>query len=144
MNLDNELKLEQLKKDTVLEGPFWREHVRVISSKTVGGLRIKLEVVGVNSERYYHQILSEEDLKKLKVAKESKIDFSGDPEAFFLATEGWRIRYAYQFDPFCAVTVSKIDPVPHQIEAVYHYVLKNPRIRFLLADDAGAGKTIMA
>ncbi|MEM3907240.1 MAG: DEAD/DEAH box helicase family protein [Nitrososphaerota archaeon] len=58
--------------------------------------------------------------------------------------EGKRIRFAYQFDPLYAVNVSQIDPLPHQIDAVYHYILKHPRIRFLLADDPGSGKTIMA
>src|SRR6266481_6607303 len=49
----------------------------------------------------------------------------------------------YPFDPLYAVNVSQVDPLPHQIEAVYHYILRNPSIRFLLADDPGAGKTIM-
>ena len=73
-------------------------------------------------------------IDKIKSVYISKRDFNGDPDAFFLATEGWRIHFAYQFDPLCAVNVSQIDPLPHQIEAVYHYILKNPRIRFLLAD----------
>ena len=62
----------------------------------------------------------------------------------FLGVEGYRFRLAYLFDPFLATTVSKIDPLPHQIDAVYNYILKLPRIRFLIADDPGAGKTIMA
>lgn len=71
-------------------------------------------------------------------------DFSCDPEAFFLVNEGRRIRLAHQFDPLYAVNVSQIDPLPHQIDGVYFHILKHPRIRFLLADDPGAGKTIMA
>lgn len=55
-----------------------------------------------------------------------------------------RIRNAFQFDPLYGVSVSQVDALPHQIEAVYHYMLKSPNIRFLLADDPGAGKTIMA
>jgi superfamily II DNA or RNA helicase len=51
---------------------------------------------------------------------------------------------AYLFDPLLAVNVSQIDPLPHQIEAVYRYMLRQPDVRFLLADDPGAGKTIMA
>lgn len=51
---------------------------------------------------------------------------------------------AFQFDPLYGVSVSQVDSLPHQIEAVYHHILKNPSIRFLLADDPGAGKTIMA
>jgi superfamily II DNA or RNA helicase len=62
----------------------------------------------------------------------------------WLLVEGRRIRLAYAFDPFFAVSLSSIDPLPHQLEAVYQHMLPQPRLRFLLADDPGAGKTIMA
>ena len=51
---------------------------------------------------------------------------------------------AYEYDPYFALAIAHVDPLPHQLEAVYEYFLKQPRIRFLLADDPGAGKTIMA
>ena len=51
---------------------------------------------------------------------------------------------AYEFDPYLGLSISRVDPLPHQLEAVYDYLLKVARVRFLLADDAGAGKTIMA
>ena len=51
---------------------------------------------------------------------------------------------AYEFDPYFALSMARVDPLPHQLEAVYEYLLKLPSVRFLLADDAGAGKTIMA
>jgi len=65
-------------------------------------------------------------------------------EDLFFFIEAQRLQQAYQFDPQLAVSVSQVDPLPHQIEAVYHYALKTPRVRFLIADDPGAGKTIMA
>ncbi|MFQ5857879.1 MAG: DEAD/DEAH box helicase family protein [Anaerolineae bacterium] len=68
---------------------------------------------------------------------------NSDPEEFFLLIEANRIRLAHQFDPLLAVSVSQVDPLPHQIEAIYHYALDTPRLRFLIADDPGAGKTIM-
>ena len=61
-----------------------------------------------------------------------------------LALEAKRLRHAFMYDPVLAMSVSKVDPLPHQIEAVYGYVLKQSRIRFMLAHDPGAGKTIMA
>ena len=70
--------------------------------------------------------------------------FDGDPQSFLLGAEAERIRIAHQFDPLFAVNSSIVDPLPHQVEAVYRYLLPLPRIRFLLADDTGAGKTIMA
>jgi type I site-specific restriction endonuclease len=64
-------------------------------------------------------------------------------DLFFLIEAHW-LRLAYQFDPQRAMSVSQVDPLPYQIKAVYHYVLQSPRVRFLIADDPGAGKTIMA
>lgn len=70
--------------------------------------------------------------------------FDGDPGLFRLVAEGLRIRMAAQFDPMLAVTTSDLDPLPHQIKAVYGELLPRTPLRFLLADDPGAGKTIMA
>ena len=68
----------------------------------------------------------------------------GDPALFRLAAEALRIRMAARFDPMLAVTTSDMDPLPHQIKAVYGELLPRTPLRFLLADDPGAGKTIMA
>lgn len=67
-----------------------------------------------------------------------------DPLDFFLLMETTRIRFAYSFDPFFAVSMSGIQALPHQLQAVYERMLPQARLRFLLADDPGAGKTIMA
>ncbi|MBC7224765.1 MAG: DEAD/DEAH box helicase family protein, partial [Anaerolineae bacterium] len=127
----------------ILQGDFWPEPVRVVARAWVGG-RVRVEAVGVRDSRYYDLLLSPEDLARVREHAPEALDFSGNSEAFFLAVEAHRIRFAYQFDPLYAVNVSQVDPLPHQIEAVYHCILRNPRIRFLLADDPGAGKTIMA
>src|ERR1700685_4225786 len=67
-----------------------------------------------------------------------------DGNLFRLVSEAKRIALAYLFDPFLAVQTSNLDPLPHQIEAVYAKMLPRPPLRFLLAADPGAGKTIMA
>ena len=67
-----------------------------------------------------------------------------DPERLRLLIESTRIRLAYAYDRQFAVSLSGIRTLPHQIEAVYMKMLPQPRLRFLLADDPGAGKTIMA
>jgi len=126
----------------VLDGDFWPEPVRVLTVQPVGS-RTKVEAVGTRTQQFYSHILSSDDLSRLRVVPLTERDFGGSAEAFFLTTEAHRIRYAHQFDPIFAVNVSQVDPLPHQIEGVYHYILRNPRIRFLLADDPGAGKTIM-
>jgi len=127
----------------VLEGDFWPEPVRVLTIGHVG-TSVLVEAVGARSQRFYSRVLRPDDLAAVRRASVGGSDLSADPEAFFLGMEARRIRLAHQFDPLLAVNVSQIDPLPHQIEAVYHYILRNPRVRFLLADDPGAGKTVMA
>jgi len=130
--------------DSILSGPYWPEKVRVIASRIIDEDMIKLDAAGVDSKTYYPCIISYSDLDKIKIEEERAVPFSADGEGFFLFVEAHRIRNAYQFDPLYAVNVSQVDPLPHQIDAVYYHILQNPRIRFLLADDPGSGKTIMA
>jgi superfamily II DNA or RNA helicase len=134
---------ERFGPGSILEGPFWPERIRVISSEKLGK-SIKIYGEGLNTGRLYPMILTEKDLAKVKKIEIRIRDFSCYPEAFFLVIEGRRIRLAHQFDPLYAVNVSQIDPLPHQIDGVYFRILRQPTIRFLLADDPGAGKTIMA
>ncbi len=131
-----------LKPGDILDGDFWPEPVRVLTVQAQGP-RLRIEAVGIRSQQFFPRILSAEDLARIRVSGGTSRDFTGRGEAFFLAVEGFRVRYAYQFDPLYAVNVSQVDPLPHQIEAIYHHILRNPRLRFLLADDPGAGKTIM-
>ena len=70
--------------------------------------------------------------------------FSESPENFKMAAEAYRIRLAHLFDPLMAVHTSSVDPLPHQISAVYEHMLPKLPLRYILADDPGAGKTIMA
>jgi len=130
--------------DSILTGPFWPEKVRVISSRQISHDMVKLDAVGVETGKYYPQVINGSDLDKINIEEETDLKFTGDGEGFFLFIESHRIRNAFQFDPLYAVNVSQIDPLPHQIDAVYYHVLQNPRVRYLLADDPGAGKTIMA
>ncbi len=127
----------------LLESNCWPEPVRVLQVKSLGELT-QIEAVGTRTQHFYSRLFSPADLGRIRRVSLAARDFQGNAEAFFLTIEGHRIRYAQQFDPLFAVNVSQIDPLPHQIEAVYFYILKNPKIRFLLADDPGAGKTIMA
>ena len=84
-----------------------------------------------------------EQLATLEASPETE-PFDGDPASFRLGIEALRLGLAYEYDPYFSLSIARVDPLPHQLEAVYDYFLKLPRIRFLLADDPGAGKTIMA
>ena len=134
----------ELIPNVVLTGPFWSEPIRVLAIQRLSEGWVKIETVGLHSQRYAAQILGPAELAQVQIGEGAARDFAGDATAAFFAIEAARIRFAYQFDPHFAVNVSQVDPLPHQIEAVYHYILRNPRLRFLLADDPGAGKTIMA
>jgi len=118
------------------------EHVEIRRVVPFGGKTL-VEGVGVTSRREIRRPLSTEDLARLTKVRGSSFTYDGDPEAFLLGVEAQRIRIAYQFDPLFAVNSSVVDVLPHQVEAVYRFLLPLPRIRFLLADDTGAGKTIM-
>jgi superfamily II DNA or RNA helicase len=139
----NSIKYPKIKEEDILEGHFWPERIRVLQCRNVGAY-IEIDGVGLNTGRFYSNILTVADLEKIRLVKLKEKDFLCDSESFFLVIEGKRIRLAHQFDPLYAVNVSQIDPLPHQIDAVYFHILKQPKIRFLLADDPGAGKTIMA
>ena len=108
------------------------------------GSKLLVEGIGASSRRQVRRPLSFEELAALTKVRGAAHGFDGDPRAFLLGAEAERIRIAHQFDPLFAVSSSIVDPLPHQVEAVYRYLLPLPRIRFLLADDTGAGKTIMA
>jgi superfamily II DNA or RNA helicase len=134
----------ELQEGAILEGSHWPESVRVISAKQRAS-RIEIHAIGVHSRRHFAKLLSlDEFAKTVRVSAPSDhAAFDGDPTRFRLAAEAHRIRLAHQYDPHFAVSVSQVDPLPHQLDAVYSRMLTQPQIRLLIADDPGAGKTIM-
>lgn len=108
------------------------------------GSKYSLSYTGINSNKRASKILDEHQIELLEVlTSDGEFNFKGNPDKFVLFAEAERIKSAYQFDPLFAINCSVVDPLPHQVEAVYKYLLPQPKIRFLLADDTGAGKTIM-
>jgi superfamily II DNA or RNA helicase len=139
-------KPDDLPIGAVLSGPHWPERVRVVRVEPQGASRVLIEAVTLDDRsRLISRLLKQEDLASLEISAEAAHPtLAGDPTGFRLAAEATRIRLAHTYDPHFAVSVARIDPLPHQLEAVYYYLLRQPRLRFLLADDPGAGKTIMA
>jgi SNF2 family DNA or RNA helicase len=136
------MQLEQLKPNVIVHGAIFPEPVQVIVVVPMGS-SVKLVGKGLNTGRVHEPILNAEQLASLEATPE-KEPFDGDPVRFRLGVEALRLGLAYEYDPYFSLSIARVDPLPHQLEAVYDYFTKLPRIRFLLADDPGAGKTIMA
>lgn len=135
------MRFEEFKPGTIIAGPKWPEPVEISKVESHGN---HLRLIGATkSGRHVDQVLLVSELTKIRVI-EIGVDFDTESWKAFLALETIRYRFASLYDPLLAMNTSKVDPLPHQIEAVYGYILKLPRIRFLIADDPGAGKTIMA
>ena len=100
-------------------------------------------LVGQQSERFRRVTLTNDDISNLTIA-DSTLSYDGDGRLLRLGLQAYSLGIAYEFDPYFGLSISRVDPLPHQLEAVYEHLLKLPNVRFLLADDAGAGKTIMA
>jgi superfamily II DNA or RNA helicase len=128
----------------ILEGPFWAERVRVVASRWLGRL-LEIEAEGLRTGRFYRSTLTDEQMATVVVHTGlARFSLDAPSRVVRLAVEAKRIRLAHLFDPLYAVSVSQVDPLPHQLDAVYSRLLRLPNVRFLLADDPGAGKTIMA
>ena len=127
----------------ILRGSLFSEPMRVETVRAGGDGTWILGLVGVSSERFRKVTLSAADLEGLTVT-DTRYRYDGDGRLLRLGLQAYALGIAYEFDPYFGLSISRVDPLPHQLEAVYDYLLKLARIRFLLADDAGAGKTIMA
>ncbi|MGO9179412.1 MAG: helicase-related protein [Candidatus Limnocylindrales bacterium] len=132
----------ELRAGAIVDGPELPEPIRLAVVDEVGS-SLKLVGEGLRTGRFQQLILSPNQVSQLRVAP-AEGTFDGDPMRFRLGIEAQRLALAYEYDPYFSLSISRVDPLPHQVEAVYDAMLPLPRIRFLLADDAGAGKTIMA
>jgi hypothetical protein len=136
------MQRDQLKPNVILRGPIFPEPVQVIVAVPMGDA-VKVVAKGLRTGQVHEPVLNAEQLARLEASPE-KEPFDGDPHKFRLGIEALRLGLAYEYDPYFSLSIARVDPLPHQLEAVYEHFLKLPRIRFLLADDPGAGKTIMA
>jgi superfamily II DNA or RNA helicase len=134
--------VDQLKPNSVVRGSIFPEPVQIIMVVPMGG-SVKLIGKGLKTGLVHEPVLNAQQVALLEATPENE-PFDGDPFRFRLGIEALRLGLAYEYDPYFALSIARVDPLPHQLEAVYDYFLKTPRIRFLLADDPGAGKTIMA
>ncbi len=137
-------KLENITKGTYLNGVIPNQMVEVIDAVWHGTdvieITFKDSLGNPNNEILYRD--NEPNLEILTAS--APWSFNASSEKFKLVSEAYRIRLAYIFDPMMAIHTSMIEPLPHQITAVYDSMLPRQPLRYVLADDPGAGKTIMA
>jgi len=136
---------KKLRKGAIVSSDIFPEKVEVIAFEEAGAICTVL-ARGLETGQIHERILNREQLDELEVLRsDAGLDFSMDARDFFLGIEANRVRLAFEFDPLFALNASRVDAVPHQLEAVYkHIVPHHTAIRYLLADDPGAGKTVMA
>jgi SNF2 family DNA or RNA helicase len=137
------IRLEEITRGCSLRGILPDGLVTVLDVKWLGIVAVEVTYKD-SAGRPGNELLYRDREPTLELAMAGQPwSFDGDGALFRLVSEAHRIRLAYLFDPLLAVHTSRVDPLPHQITAVYDAMLPRQPLRFLLADDPGAGKTIM-
>ena len=138
------VKLEEMKAGTTVNGLSSTGLAKVVQIEWFGDQAVKVTYED-SSGTVQNRLVYRNEENTLEVVSAGRPwSFDGDGALFRLVSEAYRIRLAHLFDPYLAVHTSRIDALPHQITAVYGEMLPRQPLRFLLADDPGAGKTIMA
>ena len=138
-------KLEQLTPGTNVKGILPLNALAIIQTVTWFGSDTLEAIYRDSSGRIGSEIIGRDKEATLEIVQQGRAwAFDGDGAKFRLVSEAHRIHLAHLFDPVLAVHTSTVQPLPHQITAVYESMLPRQPLRFLLADDPGAGKTIMA
>jgi superfamily II DNA or RNA helicase len=137
-------RLEDLTRGATIKGILPDRLVTIVDVKWHGSTVVEVTYKDATG-RPANELLYRDREPTLEIVTQgAPFSFDGDGAQFRLASEARRISLAYLFDPLLAVHTSIIEPLPHQITAVYGEMLPRQPLRFLLADDPGAGKTIMA
>lgn len=138
------MRLEDLQPSFAVRGIRPDGLVTVVSVQWYGDNALELTYKDPDG-RVANEVLYRADEARLEIVEKGRPwSFDGDGKLFRLVAEAHRIHLAHLFDPVLAVHTSLVEPLPHQITAVYEQMLERQPLRFLLADDPGAGKTIMA
>src|SRR5215472_8213618 len=137
-------KLEALQPNATIRGILPDSLVTIVNVQWFGSTAVEL-TYKTPAGKVANELLYRHDEPRIEVVEFGRPwSFDGNGAAFRLVSEAHRIRLAHLFDPVLAVHTSLVEPLPHQITAVYDAMLPRQPLRFLLADDPGAGKTIMA
>lgn len=138
------MELSEFKSNVLVSGIIPGQNVEIIAANKIGDKIVEIYFKNQAGEPRSNTY-SLEQISDFKISTQvSKFTFEANADDFKLATEAMRMQLAGLFDPMAAVNSSDLEPLPHQIKAVYGEFIPRVPLRFLLADDPGAGKTIMA
>ena len=136
--------LEDLKAGASVQGLTPTGAARVVNIEWYGDQAVKVVFEDANGAVQDRLVYRDEEHTLTIASAGRSWSYDADGELLRLVTEAKRIKLAHHFDPYLAIHTSLVEPLPHQITAVYGEMLPRQPLRFLLADDPGAGKTIMA
>ncbi|NLS97104.1 MAG: DEAD/DEAH box helicase family protein [Planctomycetaceae bacterium] len=134
--------IDEIQPGSIVRGPTLPEPIEVLATVPMGEA-LKVIGRGMQTGMTHDPVLTPAQIAALDVSAR-ELPFDGEARLFRLGVEAYRLGLAYEYDPYFSLSIARVDPLPHQLEAVYGYFMRLPRIRFLLADDPGAGKTVMA
>ena len=138
------MKLEELKTGAVVKGLDPAEPVRIVSVDAAGPDAVTIYYKTSSGKLLERMVFRSDEANLLIETPGRPWAFDAPAEDYKLVLEAVRINVAHLFDPMMAVHTSNVEPLPHQITAVYESMIPRQPLRYVLADDPGAGKTIMA
>ncbi|MED4182080.1 DEAD/DEAH box helicase [Priestia megaterium] len=131
-----------LKVGEIIKGPFWPEIIEIKNCELIDDDLYVVEAIGRQTNKYYDRYLEQYQLDQLEKLQQEEAHFN--PERLQHYLQYYVLKTEERYSQSRARGNKKIIPLPHQIEAVYGRMLQSPQVRYLLADDPGAGKTIMS
>ena len=138
------MKLEDIKPGAIIKGIDPTEPIRIVSVDSAGPDAVTVYYKTSSGKLLERMLFRSDEPALSQEASGRPWAFDAPGDDYKLVVEALRINVAHLFDPMMAVHTSNVEPLPHQITAVYESMLPRQPLRFVLADDPGAGKTIMA
>ena len=116
------MNIDALKPGVIVSGPVLPETIEILSLIALGGSAVRIIGKGLSTGLVRDSVFTEDQLSQLNIRPERPA-FDGDASLFRLGIEAQRLGLAYEYDPYFSLSIARVDPLPHQLEAVYEYFL---------------------
>ena len=130
---------QSLQEGQVISGALFNEPMRVETVRSNGIGTWVVGLSGTQTEKFRKVTLTQKDIDSLQVARHT-FSYDGDGQLLRIGIQAYSLGIAYEFDPYFGLSISRVDPLPHQLEAVYDYLLKLARVRSLLVVDTAPAR----